>query len=238
MPARRPADKPLGMRIGESAFCIAYLVFVTYATCVFLRAGLGGSRVEPFAIACGAMTLLLGMGDAFHLVPRIVANVRGPARSAALRRRQAFWLGLGNLVSSITMTLFYLLLFFVMWLATQPTSGLAMPFLRKLVFAVLAGLALLRVALCLSPQNEWFEERADSRWGLYRNVPFALIGAITVAYLVVWYDAWVLALLVAASFACYLAVVLLAKRSPMAGMLMIPKTLCYVALIAVLMSWL
>ena len=45
-----------------------------------------------------------------------------------------------------------------------------------------------------------------------------------------------LALLVALSFACYMGVVLYAHEKPMMGMLMIPKTICYICLIANLLG--
>ena len=52
----------------------------------------------------GSMTLLLGLGDSFHLVPRIIANVES---NGFLVNR--FGLFLGTRVSAITMSVFYLL---------------------------------------------------------------------------------------------------------------------------------
>ncbi len=48
------------------------------------------------------MTLLLGCGDALHLVPRVLNYWTDGDYTAAL--------GIGKLVTSITMTLFYILI--------------------------------------------------------------------------------------------------------------------------------
>ncbi len=85
-------EKPLGMRIGESVFCAGYLLFAAIAAIIFLK------REGTFYHLCGLMTLLLGGGDAFHLIPRIIVNIKGETE------KSPFWLGLGNLVSSVTMT--------------------------------------------------------------------------------------------------------------------------------------
>jgi len=62
------------------------------------------------------------------------------------------------------------------------------------------------------------------------------MGVITVLYLLVWYQEWLLAALVTLSFACYMGVVLYAKEKPMMGMLMIPKTICYIWMIIIFLS--
>lgn len=67
-------NSPLGMRIGESVFCIGYLVFALIAGIVML------SRYDgnQYMLYAGIMVLVLCFGDSFHLVPRIIRNVRGP----------------------------------------------------------------------------------------------------------------------------------------------------------------
>lgn len=225
-------QKPLGMRIGESVFCAGYLLFAVVAGIIFLLARSGAH--PGYASMCAAMTLLLGAGDAFHLVPRILANVHGETDDPAEQKRRAFWLGLGNLVSSITMTIFYLLLFEAILRVpgAAETERIGQNFVRVL----LAALAVIRVVLCLFPQNNWFSREGNPMWGIIRNVPFVAMGIVTVLYLLIWYQEWQLALLVALSFACYMGVVLYAHEKPMMGMLMIPKTICYICLIANLLG--
>ena len=225
-------QKPMGMRIGESAFCVGYLAFALVAGIRFLMGRQGANA--PYASMCAAMTLLLGAGDAFHLVPRILVNIQGETDDPAVARSRAFWLGLGNLISSITMTGFYLLLFRAMALLPG-AAGQSLPG-YGLVNLALTCLAVVRVGLCLLPQNRWLTGDGDRMWGIRRNVPFVAMGVITVIYLVAWYQEWLLALLVALSFACYMGVVLYAREKPMMGMLMIPKTVCYICLIARLLG--
>ncbi|MBR3313930.1 MAG: hypothetical protein IKG18_07300 [Atopobiaceae bacterium] len=226
-------EKPLGMRIGESVFCAGYLVFALVAGCALLVCA---PNAGVWARTCGVMTLLLACGDAFHLVPRILVNVQGASSDPDVLRRRAFALGLGNLVSSVTMTIFYLLLFVGMWQMAHPGQVLAFSPMEMGVFCVLCVLAVVRIALCLLPQNRWFDGTGSQAWGIYRNVPFVIMGIITVLCLVGLYGEWLMATLVCASFACYLGVVLGARSNPMLGMLMIPKTVCYIWLIALLLA--
>ena len=210
-------EKPLGLRIGESVFCVGYLITMMILGFVFLTKAIKGFsnsdlRADYYLYtSLAALTLVLG--DAFHLIPRIVQNARGE------REKDAFALGLGNLISSITMTILVL--------------------------------ATVRVVLCIFPQNRWFDGVGDQRWALLRNVPFTAMGIVTVVYLVRFYLSGVdmangeglffsflpysrflmMAILVVVSFLCYLPVVLAGKKKPKLGMLMIPKTICYIWLI-------
>ncbi|MDO4796478.1 MAG: hypothetical protein Q4A01_00485 [Coriobacteriales bacterium] len=219
-------EKPLGMRVGESVFCAGYLVFALLAGLCFVWRT--QTDMTGYSWACAAMTFLLGCGDAFHLVPRILHNIRGKTRDEDERRRRNFWLGLGNLVSSVTMTLFYILLFDAMALGPGLSATPAPSWVRT----VLIVLAILRIALCLPPQNRWFDGDGSHSWGIYRNVPFLAMGVVTVVYLVACYGAWLPAGLVVVSFSCYMGVVLYTRDRPALGMLMIPKTVCYIWLIA------
>ena len=69
-------------------------------------------------------------------------------------------------------------------------------------------------------------------WGIWRNIPFVILGALIVvlyyrsarqdrAFRLLW-------LAVVVSFGCYIPVVLFADTVPPVGMLMIPKTCAYV----------
>ena len=136
-------------------------------------------------------------------------------------------LGIGKLVTSVTMTLFYVLLYYV-WRCRYQVSGR-----RKTAVAVWA-LAFVRIVLCLLPQNAWISTTPPLSWGIYRNIPFALLVALIV---VLFFQSarksqdkpfWHLWLTVVLSFACYIPVVLFADRFPLVGMLMIPKTCAYV----------
>lgn len=203
------------MKYGESAFDILYLLFAV--GCGIAMLGKAKSRAGR---RMGAAALILGLGDAFHLVPRVLNYFIAADFTAAL--------GIGKLVTSITMTAFYVLLYYV-WL-----DFFGKPEDRRATVAVWA-LALVRVALCLFPQNLWLENGSDMLWGVLRNVPFVALGALIVA---LYYrergashrlrHIWLYTVL---SFLFYIPVAVAAGIAPMLGMLMLPKTVCYVLMI-------
>ena len=203
--------------IFETLFDIVYLVTVITLGVRMIR----GSRGRRQYLLYGVMAVTLGCGDAFHLIPRAVALC-----TTGLKDYTAA-LGIGKLVTSITMTVFYVLLYYV-WRSRYQVSD------HKGTTATVWVLALSRVALCLMPQNAWTSADAPLTWGVYRNIPFAILGALVV---VLFYRSaketqdkpfrflW---LTVVLSFACYIPVVLFADAVPAVGMLMIPKTCAYV----------
>ena len=223
-------EKPLGMRIGENVFCIGYLVFALSAGIIFITRT--ASTGNLFFRICAVMTILLGGGDAFHLIPRISINFKGETADTESQRKRDFWLGLGNLISSSTMTAFYIFFFAALSVKHGENDISSVMPGKFTLFLVLNVLALIRVILCMFPQNHWFSKDKETRWGLYRNIPFVIMGVITVLYLIMWYQEWLLAVLVTVSFACYMIVVLGARKKPMLGMMMIPKTICYIWMIA------
>ena len=203
--------------IFETLFDIVYLVTVIILGIRMIR----GSKGQKQYLLFGIMALTLGCGDAFHLVPRAIALC-----TTGLEHYTAA-LGIGKLITSVTMTLFYVLLYYV-WRSRYQVSGQ-----RGTSIAVWA-LALVRIALCLMPQNAWTSAAPPLSWGIYRNIPFAILGALIVVLFFrsarenqdrPFRHLW---LTVVLSFACYIPVVLFADAVPAVGMLMIPKTCAYV----------
>lgn len=200
----------------ESIFDICYLVFAIVSGILLLKKSKGRKYVRIF----GIMTLLLGCGDAFHLVPRVLNYWTDGDYTAAL--------GIGKLVTSITMTLFYILIEY----ARRDRYKIAG---EKGVLASVWILGIIRIALCCFPQNGWTSAEPSLLWGILRNIPFALLGILTV---VLWLRSakndkplklmW---LAVTLSFLFYIPVVLFAQTMPMIGMLMLPKTCMYVWMI-------
>ena len=208
-------------QIGEAIFCIAYLVFDLIAAIVFF-VNAGGSRT---ILLFGVLTLVLGGGDAFHLVPRVVKAFCGDSPKAE------WWSGLGLMVSSITMTVFYVLLFYI-WEAAFPE--VTCPFILPVLIWVSA---MIRIILCLFPRNNWFRPEGDQAWAIYRNLPFAVTGLCLVILFLIsgntgGYGLWLMSIAIIISFACYFPVVLLAKKKPKVGMLMMPKTIAYIWMIS------
>jgi hypothetical protein len=205
--------------IMESGFSVAYLVVAALLGVRIFR-GSGGNRQRKLF---GLMTIILVCGDAFHLVPRILSAVAPrPDYTAAL--------GFGTLVTSITMTAFYVMLYYV-WRERYSVTGQAV--LTQFVLCLAAW----RVILCLHPGNRWLSPDAPWIWGVNRNIPFAILGIVII---VLFYKKakekgdrafrflWLAVLL---SFAFYIPVVLWADFYPLVGMLMLPKTCAYVWLV-------
>ena len=82
----------------ESIFDIGYLAFAIISGVLMLK----NEKGRRLATLFGAMTLVLGCGDAFHLIPRVLNYFTNLNMTAAL--------GIGKLVTSVTMTVFYVLL--------------------------------------------------------------------------------------------------------------------------------
>lgn len=200
----------------ESIFDVGYLIFAVCSGLWLIRRA-GGRRSVLYA---GLAALLLGLGDAFHLVPRVL-NYWIPGDWTAA-------LGIGKLVTSVTMTLFYVLLEY----CRRERFNKQHEGITLILFWVLAAV---RIALCAFPQNGWTEKNAPLSWGIYRNIPFVIMGVLTV---VLWQrsakrdrvyrNLWLAVLL---SFAFYLPVVLWAGDVPLMGMLMLPKTVMYIWII-------
>ena len=122
-------------------------------------------------------------------------------------------------------------------------------YLITVIIAAIYVLAGLRIVLCMMPQNKWLSSEAPLSWGIYRKIPFALMGLIIIVLFYksakdsndqyfrwMWVtivpssimdliSSWVTIVL---SFAFYIPVVLWADFIPMIGMLMIPKSCAYV----------
>lgn len=201
----------------ETLFDIVYLVtVVTLGVRMILGAGTR-REIKLF----GMMAVILGCGDAFHLVPRAWALCTdGLANHAAS-------LGFGKFVTSITMTVFYVILYQI-WRQHYRVEG------GKMVTAAVWFLAAVRIILCLMPGNAWTSAAAPLSWGICRNIPFALLGLLIIVLFFqkaakdrddAFHFMW---LAVALSFGFYIPVVLWADAIPAVGALMIPKTCAYV----------
>ena len=222
-------DKKLNApKIVELVFDSVYLVTViTLGIVLLIRAK------TPAVFLFGAMATELGLGDAFHLVPRILVAATGdrPRFLKALSR--------GKMITSITMTVFYVLL----WHAGLLLFSLNLPIWTAILYA----LAVIRILLCLAPGNDWAQETESLKGSILRNIPFFLMGVMVIV-LFAMYGAgiqtvhmqaaagpaggpeavrfmWLAVLL---SFAFYLPVVLWSRKVPKLGMLMLPKTCAYV----------
>ena len=201
----------------ETLFDAVYLISVITIGILMIRKSKGNRQFTMF----GIMAVLLGSGDAFHLVPRAFALCTTGLENFTVQ------LGLGKWITSVTMTIFYVILYYI-WRERYQIKG------HNATTAAIYVLAGLRIVLCMMPQNEWLSAETPLSWGIYRNIPFALMGLLII---VLFYKSakerndqsfrWMWMTIVL-SFAFYIPVVLWADVVPTIGMLMIPKTCAYV----------
>ncbi len=201
----------------ETGFYYLYLIFII---------GLGiylliKKKSIYFALAC----LLLGLGDAFHLIPRAIGlytkTLDNPDATLAL------YLGVGKLVTSITMTIFYVLMYLYIYKRINRKRNIYIDIVVVLLVAA-------RITLLCFKQNGWTINSNDLYWGIYRNIPFVLLGTLVIVLLFKYFRKekylsiiWILVIL---SFVFYLLVVLLAGTYSWVGMMMLPKTICYIVI--------
>lgn len=203
------------MKYGESFFCIFYLLTALIFGILILK-----KAQNRAGKLMGTAVLILGFGDAFHLVPRVFNYFVDADFTAAL--------GIGKLITSVTMTVFYVFMYHI---AHQYYGLEENRNMRNWVY----GLAAVRILVCLFPQNGWITNESSMLWGILRNIPFVMLGTLIIVlyyrnrmrterFRLVWL--WILL-----SFLFYIPVAVFAGVVPMLGMLMLPKTVCYMIII-------
>jgi len=203
--------------IMETLFDIVYLTTVITLGFLMIKNANGNKQYTLF----GIMALVLGFGDAFPLIPRAIALCTTGLENYTVS------LGIGKFITSITMTVFYIILYYV-WRKRYSITG------KKWLTYFIYAMAILRIILCLLPQNEWTSANSPVSWGIYRNIPFAIMGIVII---ILFYFSTkkhadhafkYMSMTIILSFAFYIPVVLWGDVYPLIGILMIPKTCAYV----------
>lgn len=201
----------------ETIFDVIYLLGVITIGIIMIVKSKGNKQYLLF----GIMAVVLGLGDSFHLIPRAFALCTTGLENHVVA------LGIGKFITSITMTIFYIILYHIFLMRYQVKN-------YKVITTIIYLLATVRIGLCLFSQNAWTSAYAPITWGIYRNLPFAIMGIIIIilfykkakkhhdkAFRFMW-------LAITLSFLFYAPVVLWADVYPIIGVLMIPKTIAYV----------
>lgn len=207
----------------EAVFDITYMLLALTLGLILIFSASG--REER--ILSGIMALVLVIGDSFHLIPRIKLIRTG--KEQELRKK----LGRGKQITSITMTIFYLILWHIGLIVFSPSN------IQLVTYAVYI-LAIIRIVICLLPQNKWEERFPPLSWGIWRNIPFFLQGIVVSGLFFIYRNLnlslnlmWLAIIL---SFAFYLPVVIWSNKNPKVGMLMLPKTCTYLWMLFMCMS--
>lgn len=172
---------------------------------------------------------LLALGDTGHVGFRVWAYALGDLEATVrVGGLELGLVGLGALATAVTVTLFYAVMLGIWQRRFRRPYGW--------FGALLLGAAIVRLLIMLFPANEWNSTVPPQPWSLYRNLPLVVQG-LGVAYLILR-DAratgdrtftWI-GIMILVSYAFYTPVILFVQQFPLVGMLMIPKTLAYVAI--------
>jgi hypothetical protein len=214
----------------EVIFNVGYLIAV-WGLVVVMRRRL--SDVDPQSYRVANLFIwafgLLALGDTGHVGFRVLAYAMGDLETTvSVFGLQVGLVGLGALSTAITVTLFYVVMLLIWQRRYEKPLGW---FGALLILA-----AAVRLILMVFPQNQWNNTVPPQPWSLYRNLPLVIQG-LGVAALILR-DAleagdrafkWI-GIMILASYAFYAPVILFVQEVPAIGMLMIPKTLAYVAI--------
>jgi hypothetical protein len=201
----------------EVVFDILYLVTVLYLGFKLIKSD------NKQKLTFGIMALILGFGDMFHLIPRIIGHLTTGLDD------YTFYLGLGSAITSATMTFFY----FLLYRDFEKTFNKKNIINGVIIYSMLA----IKFIITFFPQNRWFTADATYAFAIIRNVPFMIMGIYLVVIMLI--SAYKknhllykkIAYGVLFSFLFYMPVIFFVDFVPALGALMMPKTVAYVFVI-------
>jgi hypothetical protein len=214
----------------EILFNVTYLIVVWgFVIAMWQRRAIPAPDVRPYAHLFMWAFGLLALGDTGHVGFRVWAyTLGGLDTTISIGSLEVGLVGLGALSTAVTVTFFYALMLFI-W-QRRFNKPLGWPGI------LLLAAAAIRLIVMVFPQNEWNRSVPLWTWSMFRNIPL-LVQGLGVAFLILRDTSesgdrlfrWV-GIMVLVSFGFYTPVILLIQRAPVLGMLMIPKTMAYVAI--------
>ena len=207
----------------EIGFSVLYLIVVWVMVVIMTRRLPEVSPANyPIANRFRWAFLLLALGDSGHVGFRVVAYALGGLEGNPL------WVGLGALATAITVTFFYVLMLDIWRVRFNRKYG-------WFEYLLMASVPIRFIVMAL-PGNDWGSTVPPVFWGPFRNI-FLIILGVGVLYLILRDSIrakdrlfrWI-AYCVFFSYLFYTPVIFMVRDYPMLGMLMIPKTIMYVAI--------
>jgi len=207
----------------EIGFDLAYLITIwVLLILMFKRKGTVLVKNQRVAHLLRWMFFLLAIGDTGHVGFRVLAYTQGPLENSPML------IGIGSLATAYTVTVFYMIFVEVWRVRFDKKHG----WFTWLLLAV----GLIRMVMMALPGNHWEQVMPPQPMGILRNIPLMVQG-IGLLGLILW-SAWQardktflwIGFCVFLSYLFYTPVILLVNQLPMLGMLMMPKTLAYLAI--------
>lgn len=214
----------------EIVFNIAYLLTIWILIARMFKM-VAGVRPKDLHVAQSMMLafVLLAIGDTGHVGFRVLAYAIGDLGAKLnMFGVQMSLVGAGALATAITITLFYVIMLDAWRKRFDKKYG---AFEYILIIA-----AIVRLIMFINPGNQWSSVVPPFQWSVARNIPLMVQG-LGVAYLMLR-DAIehrdktfkLIGIMILLSYACYMPVIFLVQKMSWIGMLMIPKTIAYVAI--------
>lgn len=214
----------------EISFNVIYLIVVWWLV-VLMALRMDTVAPDDRATAKRVMWAfaLLAFGDTGHVGFRVLAYALGGLEATPVVLGMPVSLvGLGALATAITVTFFYVLVLDTWRVRFHKQYG-------RFEYVLLAA-AVVRLVVMALPQNAWESVTPPQPWSTIRNLPLMLLGLGAAALIL--RDAravhdrpffWI-GVMILVSYACYAPVIFFVQQNPLIGMLMIPKTMAYLAI--------
>lgn len=122
----------------------------------------------------GAAILVMIVGEAFRLIPRIIADIAPPGAFADEWRDQSTALNIGKLVSSLMIAGSFLLLELFRQERFGTSADVKTRRMEKSFFVLFAATAM----TCFVPYNEWISGNTPAFWLIVRNLLLVTMGLI------------------------------------------------------------
>lgn len=209
--------------IMEISFDVAYLLTIWALNFLMLKYK---DRIKPqqakLARLWRWMFFLLAIGDTGHVGFRVIAYTRGTLEHSPVL------VGIGSLATAFTITIFYML-FVEVWRERFNQS-------RNVFTWLVMAMGILRMIIMVLPGNHWDASMPPEPMGILRNIPLMVMGVVVMGMILwsaikakdrtyLWIGGCVFL-----SYLFYTPVILWVTKYPTLGVLMIPKTLAYLAI--------
>ncbi len=204
----------------EIVFYVVYLGFIMTLG-YFLLINKSGFTIHSLF---GAMAVIVALGQGFYIVTKILSLLN------AQHDGYIALIGIGRLTDSLTVTLFFLFLYLVYKLQYSVNN-------QNVVEVIFYILVVIRIILCLLPQNQWTDPNPSSTWAIYRSIPFFIIGILLTALFIKEIkikkdkDFIFMPIAIFLSFLFYFPVVMWSNNNSLVGFFMVPTLLCYLWII-------
>lgn len=207
----------------EITFDILYLatIWILVVLMIVKRDSLSGDNKRTGRLFLAAF-FLLALGDTGHVGFRVLAFAMGGLDANPLL------VGGGALATAVTVTFFYMIVAEI-W---RVRTGRG----RNILWWALILVGFLRLIIMVFPQNSWGQVVPPEDWSLLRNIPLMIQGIVIAVVMNITAvkngDRFMkrISYMIYLSYIFYTPVILFIRKIPMLGMLMIPKTLAYVAI--------